>query len=31
LRKYDDGWRLLQTASPAQPLEEALKSAEPAQ
>ena len=31
LRKYDDGWRLLQTASPAQPLDEALKNAEPAQ
>ncbi len=31
LRKYDDGWRLLQTASPAQPLDEALKNAEPGQ
>jgi hypothetical protein len=32
LRKYDDGWRLVQTASrPAQPLDEALKNVEPTQ
>jgi hypothetical protein len=31
LRKYDDGWRLVQTASPGQPLDEALKNSEPAQ
>jgi hypothetical protein len=32
LRKYDDGWRLQQRApSPALPLDEALKNAEPAQ
>jgi hypothetical protein len=32
LRKYDDGWRIVQTAShPGQSLDEALKSAEPAQ
>lgn len=31
-RSYDDGWRLMQTAShPAQPLDEALKNADPAQ
>jgi hypothetical protein len=31
-RRYDDGWRLMQGAShPAQPLDEALKNAEPAQ
>jgi len=32
LRDYDDGWRLVQNNSrPAQPLDEALKNAEPAQ
>jgi len=32
LRKYDDGWRIVQTVShPGQPLDEALKNAEPAQ
>jgi hypothetical protein len=32
LRDYDDGWRLLPTAPhPSQPLDEALKNAEPAQ
>jgi hypothetical protein len=32
LRDYDDGWRLVQRASPpGQPLEDALKNAEPAQ
>jgi len=32
LRDYDDGWRLVQSnADPAQPLDEALKNAEPAQ
>jgi hypothetical protein len=32
LRKYDDGWRVVQTAPhPSQPLDEALKNAEPAQ
>ena len=32
LRDYDDGWRLAQTAShPGQPLDEALKNAQPAQ
>ena len=32
LRKYDDGWRIVQTAShPGQPLDDALKNAEPAQ
>jgi hypothetical protein len=32
LRKYDDGWRIVQTASrPGQPLDEALKDAQPAQ
>jgi hypothetical protein len=31
-RKYDDGWRLVESTSlPAQPLDEALKNAEPAQ
>src|SRR5580704_10399883 len=31
-RSYDDGWRVMQTAShPAQPLDEALKNADPAQ
>jgi hypothetical protein len=31
-RKYDDGWRIVQSAShPAQPLDESLKNAEPAQ
>jgi hypothetical protein len=31
-RRYDDGWRLMQGASrPSQPLDEALKNAEPAQ
>ncbi len=31
-RQYDDGWRLVQTApQPAQPLDEALKNAQPAQ
>jgi hypothetical protein len=32
LRKYDDGWRIVPTvAHPGQPLDEALKNAEPAQ
>jgi hypothetical protein len=32
LRKYDDGWRIVPTAShPGQPLDDALQSAEPAQ
>ena len=32
LRTYDDGWRIVQTASrPGQPLDEALKDAQPAQ
>jgi hypothetical protein len=32
LRNYDDGWRLVQTAShPGQPLDEALKNAKPVQ
>ena len=32
LRKYDDGWRLAQrNSNPAQPLDEALKNAEPVQ
>jgi hypothetical protein len=32
LRNYDDGWRLVQSApDPGQPLDEALKNAEPAQ
>jgi hypothetical protein len=31
LRKYDDGWRVVQTAHPGQPLDEALKDAQPAQ
>jgi len=28
-RDYDDGWRLVETAHPGQPLDEALKNAEP--
>ena len=31
LRKYDDGWRVVQTARPGQPLDEALKDAQPMQ
>jgi hypothetical protein len=30
-RDYDDGWRLVENSHPAQPLDEALKNAEPAQ
>lgn len=31
LRNYDDGWRVVQTAHPGQPLDEALRDAQPAQ
>jgi hypothetical protein len=30
-RSYDDGWRVVETSHPGQPLDEALKTAEPAQ
>jgi hypothetical protein len=30
-RYYDDGWRVVETANPAQPLDEGLKNAQPAQ